>query len=447
MPELLKRLAGPTRPFLRVNGAPYWSKEPHHAGWIVEYSCLQHQWMTGIDVEIIAEGDTFPHNRFYTSAAMLHAFHQGLRAQSFSGVLNYVFSYSLMPRHEQGYVKELAQQKEHYEAISRFIPANYRTVGVRPYYVPYNFERIVLPDQIRSEDLYWPEEPYALQYLARLGIPMTYAEEEGPVLISGYNGIGLSNSELEMLLDQGAMIDGVAAAWLVERGIDIGIVQIAKVRAPAFEKFVDPEICPGNCGESVWLPVAPQEDVFYHCELKESAKTISEFYRLSNEYAYPGIIHYESSSGRRVCILPFDLGGVRKMKQIMYNYLRQEQLARSLAWIGRKPLPATIHHHPDTYLICRLSPEGDRLVIVMQNLSLDPVINPLFQLDPTAVIKGNMELLLDGATAPVRVEDYKYTNDSHFGYLKLELVLKPMGFMALAIQIDAKQESLEKNDN
>lgn len=433
MPELLKRLSGPTRPFLRTIGAPYWSQEPHHAGWIVEYSCLQRQWMKGSDVEIIAEGDTFPHNRFYTSASMLNSFHQGLRAQSFSGVLNYVFSYSLMPKHELGYASKLAQQREHYEAISRFIPESYRTVGVRPYYVPYNFEHIDLTDRTGAEGLHWPDEPYAIQYLARLGIPMTYSDDAGPLLLTGYNGMGLSNRELEILLDQGAVLDGVAATWLLERGIDIGITQISKVEAPTFEKFVDPDICSGNVGEAVWLPMAPREKAFYRCELQQNAKMISMFYRIGNEYAYPGVIHYEGPTGRRICILPFDFGGVRNMRQVMYNAVRQEQLARSIDWVGHRPLLATIHHHPDTHLICRLSPAGDRLVIALQNLNLDPLVNPVFQLNPDICINGELEVLLDGEKSPIILESYKYTNDGQYGYLELELELTPMGFVAIAI--------------
>jgi len=434
MPELLKRLAGATRPFLRTISAPYWSKEPHHAGWIAEYACLQKQWLSETDVEIVAEGDTFPHNRFYTSATMLHAYHQGLRAQSFPGMLNYILSYSLMPHHEWGYANKLIQQREHYEAITRFIPADYRTLGIRPYYTPYNFEHFVMPDSMpEAGSTYWPDEPYTLQYLSRLGIPMTYSEEAGPLLISGYNGVGLSNENLEKLLDQGALLDGVAASWIVERGIDIGITCLVKADAPVFEKYMDPEICSGNVGESVWLPVAPREKVFYHCKLQEEAKEITKFYKVGNEYAFPGMIHYESPSGRRIGILPFDFGGVRNMRQIMYNYVRQEQLAHSIAWVGRRPLPVSLHHHPDIHLICRLSPDTSRLVIVLQNLSLDPLVNPEFQLDSSISIEGGIEMLIDESKEPVRMNDYKYSSHGQFGQLKLELTLPSMGFLALAL--------------
>jgi len=79
MERLLRTLSGGTRPFVRTIGAPYWSKEPHRIGWVVEYTRWQAHWLRKVDVDIIAEGDTFPQNRFHCPAANLNAFNLGIR--------------------------------------------------------------------------------------------------------------------------------------------------------------------------------------------------------------------------------------------------------------------------------------------------------------------------------------------------------------------------------
>ena len=97
---------------------------------------------------------------------------------------------------------------------------------------------IVMPETPQDQTLSWPDEPVAVRYLSRLGIPISY-EGEGPVLLSGYGAAGLPQQELEELLSHGAVVDAVAAKWLMERGMDIGVKWMTAEKAPAFEKYSD----------------------------------------------------------------------------------------------------------------------------------------------------------------------------------------------------------------
>ena len=94
MHELLIKFAGNTRPFLRSIGAPYWSKDPSNTSWIIEYTRLQEHWSKNWDIELMSEGDSFPHTRYHCPATALHAFQQGLFAAGFTSILNYSIVYT-----------------------------------------------------------------------------------------------------------------------------------------------------------------------------------------------------------------------------------------------------------------------------------------------------------------------------------------------------------------
>ncbi|MBP1993747.1 hypothetical protein [Paenibacillus eucommiae] len=432
MDKLLQTLAGETRPFLRTIGAPYWSKESHHIGWIIAYTRLQQHWVKDTDVEIVAEGDTYPQSRFHCSAAMLHAFHQGLRAAGFPGLLSYSLHFSLSPELEDGYVSKISRQQAHYEAISAFCPEGYVSHGVQPVLVPYNMAHMTLPEAGSDFNLSWPDEPVVLQYLSRMGIPISYEDKQGAVVLTGSYAASLSDTELEALLRRGALIDGTAAHWLMARKIDIGITSLIPVEAPSFEQYTDPEVCGKYAGEYMWS-VAGGDVSFFECELKAGAISVTEFMGLRYKRLFPGVIHYENANKQRFCLLPFDLASARYSKQLIYNYARQQQFASSLAWVNRNALYATMSGQPDVYMSCRVSPDSKRLVITVQNGSMDPIKNPQIQLNPEIQICSIIELLQHDQASAVQVEDFVYHRDEHFGYLEIKTEIPPMGFMGVAV--------------
>ncbi|MFD2332875.1 hypothetical protein ACFSR7_26760 [Cohnella sp. GCM10020058] len=431
MERLLRTLSGSTRPFVRTIGAPYWSKEPHRIGWIVEYTRWQMHWLRNIDVDIMAEGDTFPQNRFHCPAADLNAFNLGIRAAGVPGILQYVLHFSFSAGLETGYLEMIEEKRKLYSAIESFCPPHYCSKGVKPSMDPYSFERIKLPESGSTAHYDWPDPPVSLQMLSRLGIPVSHDDDEGPVWLSGFSASSLPHDELMRLLDRGAVVDGPAAQWLIDRGIDIGLMTIRTAETPVFERYVDEGICGKYAGEYMWL-IGYGPSGFYEGELQAGARIVTEFLGLCLKPMRPAVIHYENAEGQRFCILPFDLQEAILSKQLVFNYARQAQLASSLAWINRNALPATLPDHPDVHLMCRAAPDGERLVIVIHNLSLDPIVRPLLQLNPNLRLSGTMEWLnSDGLV--VADPEYRYDVDDRFGYLRLETTLSPLGWMAVAI--------------
>ena len=442
MKVLLRSLAGRTRPFLRLSGAPYWSKDPCHVSWVIEYSRLQASWMRDFDVELFAEGDTFPHTRFHCPATTLHSFQQGLRTAGLPGMLNYGIVYVPSPGFEKGYSSKSAAMSGNYEAISRFFPEEYLDSGITPVAYPDHFAYLALTEVLDDKPLAWPDEPVSIQILSRLGIPIAYdspakltdLRSNGPVFIAGQATVGLSADELGRLLSRGAILDGVAAMCLMEQGVDVGIEKMEIGENADFEYFSHKESCGRHHGEHIWL-LADGKDLFYRCVLRKEAEVITELMGYDRKRLYSGVFHYENAMGFRFCVLPFDLHRSRQSLQLMLNYARKEQLVRSIDWVGRSSLMVSVGGTPDLHVICRISPDGTRMAVALQNAHLDPVTRPVLRLDPRIVVQGPVELLQADAEEPIPSAEYRYWKDDNCGYLMLEASIPPMGLLGIGLSL------------
>jgi hypothetical protein len=442
MQDLLKRFAGGTRLFLRTIGAPYWSKDPSNISWVVEYSRLQKHWTEKWDVELMSEGDGFPHTRYHCPAVTLHAFQQGLFAAGFTGILNYALIYAPHPEHEPGYVNKVAESLKNYAAICRFFPKDYRSVGVQPALLPNNMMAIVMPDKERSissraDQLSWADEPVVLRMLGRLGIPVGY-EGSGPAFLSGYGAAGLPAEELDSLLAHGAVVDAAAARWLVERGVDIGISGMTEEKAPAFEKHTDPEFSGEYVNDNIML-ITGGERIYYNFTTVKGGNSvpriISEFRLNDDAVPFPAVILYENAKKQRFCVLAFDIYNARNGKQLLWNYARQEQLTRCLAWVNRKALPVSVNAVPDAHVMCRVSADGKRMAVAVQNCNLDAVVAPVLRLDPHIQVGQQIELLLPDADEASTTSDFTYKNDGIYGYLALNVTLPAMGLLGVGLVV------------
>ncbi|HUW84812.1 MAG TPA: hypothetical protein VMZ31_18675 [Phycisphaerae bacterium] len=432
--DLVRTLAGPTRPLLRVHGAPYWSREPSLAAWITEYTRLQQHWMRQCDVELMAEGDTWPHTRYHCSAAMLHAFSEGLCASGFPGILNYALVYAPPPGHELGYVDRTARATKRYAAIRKFLPADYVDCGLHVAEQTNTFARRTCPLELdEAVEAARDYHPASVKWLARMGVPLAYRGEDGPVLLTGHSACELGDEPLSRLLGRGAVVDAVAACWLTRRGFDVGIGPDWETILPVFEHFADVEHNGAYGDRHVRLYVGHKR-ACYRFEPGATAVVLGEYVANRRRGLGPSTILYERSDGSRVCVLPFDVEACLRAgegTQILFDYARQEQLTRCIAWVGRRPLAATVNGQPDVHVICRMSPDRRRMAIVVQNAHLDAVERPTLRLDPAITIGDTIELLTPDGEAPEHTRSFRYEADGEYGYLRLDCTLPAMGLLAV----------------
>lgn len=436
MKKLLNTLAGPTRPFLRAIGAPYWSREPYHAGWITEYTRLQQEWCHDLDVEFVAEGDTFPHSRYFCSSAMVDAFYQGLLASGINNFMHYAAVYSPSPDHETGYLEGIASQLDYYKALCEFFPKTYRDLGVSPLYRPNGLFHAELPDKLDSSIVPWSDEPIAMKVLSRFGIPISYRDSTGPVWLSGCGFMGISDEELRQFLRRGIMADATAARWLLKKGIDIGVQSLEEGSSPGFEQYRNENFCGKYHKQNIWL-LTSGDGIYYRANLKETATVVGKFFGDCSGDSHPSVMLYENADGFRFCVYMFDFYRAKSGMQLVYNYARQEQMSRCLAWVNRKPLPVSVNGYPDIRVSCRISPAGERVAISLQNLHLDPLVDPVFKVDASYHPGTSLELLFPGSNERIRVQEgFTFQQFEGYNELKIHCKIQPMQMLGIGLEVD-----------
>lgn len=379
--ELARIIAGNNRPFIRLTGAPYWKNLPTFAT-NIEAERLQNIWC-GKDIELIAEGDTFPRPRHWIPAAELEAFDGILRADGGTeGIMKYIVDYNSSPDYETGYIDRHLRNAGLYEEIeTRF--ANGTIEGLRVFEQKSQFSDIEF-GQDHPIDKFGTYLPLVSQwFLSDNSIPTVYGESDGAALVFGEN----AKSVTEDMMKQGMILDAPAAKILMKRGIDVGIEYMEEVDSPVAEEFPP-------YGE---LTVAgfEQKAGFYRYRLKEGARELSRFYLggdglgvippggIAGNDSFTSCFLYENSKGYRFMVYSFAAETVTVFTGwkhgLFRNYCRQRQLADGVEWLQKKPLPAMCFGNPNLYIFCKR--DGKNLTVGLWNIFADEVIAPEICMD------------------------------------------------------------------
>ncbi len=430
--DLLKALCGSTRPFLRTYGSPYrYFGQISHIGRITEFSLMQAEKLRDLDVEILAEGDTYPHTRYFCPEQLLDSYQKSLYALGFPGVLSYPVTFSAAADHESGYVRKSAQNRGHYQAIRSFFAGDFGDIGVRPLWRPNNIRRMNFDQDGDFRRFSWPDEPAGAYFLSRMGVPLNHFSRSCPVLAAGYALHACSEEELAGLLSNGMILDSVAALELLRRGIDIGVTALVQEDGPQFERYSDPAFSGKYTGENIWL-LSAGGGIYYRAQLKEGTYVISSFSGPGID-GYPAAVLYENKQGQRFLLYCFDMGEADKRgTQLLYNYARQEQLANCIGWLGRKPLMVSLNGSPDLHLICKKAQDGCH-AIGIHNTHLDPITDPALSLDAGLRIPQKIQLLLPDAKEVVETDDFNVMAKGERNILTVKTVIPSMGMLGIKL--------------
>lgn len=359
--ELARELAGNTRPFARISGAPY--HDPNIAA-IVEFSRQQCTWGNGSGVELFCEGDTYPRPRYNVPSRPLELFDLAMVADGTAdGMLQYLFDYNHSLSYETGYARRLLRNRSLRRQVAELF-AGKRGVGVRVFDVMHKLRAWPLPETLNAAEVSWlqakPSKGLASQILSRNSIPTAYGEGAYPVLLLGENARYIPLEDLA----HGAILDGDAAAILQARGIDVGL-EAAEPCKPLAEQFAQ------ECVRGI--------DGFgkMHFVCKHGAQVESRFLPEGSPASY----RYENAEGHRFFVLAFRAYAPGKYQNANYlrSWCRREQLAAAVQWLCGKALPAFVEDAPETLLLT--SSNGKAMAVAVLNLSLDELIDPVIRLD------------------------------------------------------------------
>lgn len=362
--EISKKLAGNTKPFLRLIGAPYWAVKRDFGNRlqdVIELERMELAWCADEDMEIFSEGDVYPRPRFNCPASYLEGFDTALRASGgFDGILKYGLDYTSNANYENGYVKRHIENKEIYKAIDATF-GDKKAVGVRVYESMKKFEHMDVPKAAKGKNLADMFFSPAARMLASNSIPTVYEGSGICGIVFGENAKYIPDEAFK----NGLIIDARAAQILFERGIDVGIEDRTELLCASEEYF--PE-------QNEYVPVSIESGT-YKMKLNSKAKVQSYF--IDNEAKYPASYIYENANGQRFFVFAFD--GYFMHEFLYRQYTRSKQLAQNIKWLSGEDLSAYISGNPDVYVISKS--DGKAIAVGVWNFFADYISEPAIKLD------------------------------------------------------------------
>lgn len=367
--QISRIFAGNTKPLLRLIGATYWATMPtwsiyNRLGTVIELERMELSWC-GDDIEIMAEGDTYPRPRFHVPASYLELFHTAMLADGGTdGILKYALDYAASPEYETAYVDATCKNRELYRKIQTVF-SNKTACGVRIVEKQNKFKTMEIPEE-RAGDYNVIDHFFspAAKMTSSLGIPSTYTGNDGYSIIFGENARDLNVD----LLRNGAVIDLTAAQILQKVGIDVGLVNVGKKVRPYEEYFVE---------DDMYVLARYSANIV---EIQPSAKVASQFLYTEGgkEQRAAASYYYENAQGQRFLVFAFDMH--YNDESAYRTYTRGNQLIKACEELSGKPLPASIEKCPDMYMMCKKDDEG-ALAVGLWNIFADKVGDPVVTLE------------------------------------------------------------------
>ena len=372
--QIAQLLAGKTKPFYRLIGAPYWGAlrtwglRPAES---IELERLEATRRENSDIEMFSEGDVFPRPRFRVGAAYLEGFDTALRAAGCTdGILKYALDYTSHPQMETGYRKAHEHNRDVYEQIDRLFSGK-EPVGIRVWDKAAKYADMTIPAVMENscsvEDMAFSP---AVKMLTSCSLPVTYGAPHCAGAAFGEDVKAVPKEQL----GSGLILDLRACELLMEQGIDVGIEQIGEERKSGRE-------------HTLWDDnhVALDDNARVRTvKLKPNAKIESTFVCEDDEI--PASFRYENKDGQKFFVLCFD--GYFNSDALFRTYARAKQLAEAAAWLSGEALPAVCFGNPDLYI--QTKQNGNRLAVGLWNFSTDEIFEPTVQLTKSGTVTGTI---------------------------------------------------------
>ena len=353
--ELAKILAGKTRPFVRLIGAPYWAAEKNWGNRledVIELERMESSWTKTGDIEILAEGDAFPRPRTRCPASYLEGFDTAVRAAGCTdGILKYGIDYFSNTDYETGYAAFHERNKELYCGIDRLFGGK-TCCGVRVY------ETAAVNKDINIENMFFSK---AARTLAYNSVPTVYEGQGVCGIVFDENARHLPAEAFE----NGLIIDIAAAEILMSRGIDVGIEKIG-------EPLTD-GVCERFRNDDNYILTDGAQ--IYDVRLKNGALILSD--TETSHGIIPMSFRYENGNGNRFLILNVNTRSDRD--NVLKHYARSRQYAENVQWLSGTKLPAYAYGNPELYVLCKK--DNNTMTVGLWNFFADTALSPTVELD------------------------------------------------------------------
>ena len=364
---LAKILAGNTKPFLRLIGAPYWAAQRSFHGMrlaaVCEYERLQQHWCADEDIEIFCEGDTYPRPSYVVPAVYLEGFDQVMRAAGGSdGILKYMMDYISSPDYELRYVSGHMADRQLFEVLEREF-AGKKAIGPTVYVPMKTFALSHYPGE-RPDDRCIPA---VVRFVSDNNIPVRYDAGEDATFIFG-DAAELAGEEQ---LKHGAVLDITAAEILTRRGIDVGLAETCGEISPAEELYLHENETVGVMGGK-WISAKPASGAHIDSVLTGADMSGADC---------PGVYTYENAAGQRFAVYCFraqECCETGTDRGLFRGWRRASQIRRLLPWLSGREPDAICEGAPDLYMLA--GRDASSMTIALWNFGADAVPQPIVKL-------------------------------------------------------------------
>lgn len=402
--ELTHILAGSTKPFVRLTGAPYWVSNQRFGRQtmqtILEFMRAQYVVCLKEGIEAFTEGDTYPRSNYHTSSSYAECYDIAARISDDMDSFKYHYVYS-NHAYEKRFLEHHRRNMKLYEQIANAFNNKHAT-GIKVYEELRKFKNYDLPDSFIGENKLMKRVSFfdSQKLLTSNGIPTTYYGDGIGGIVFGENAKYVDLS----VCNKGLILDAQAAYIFASRGIDTGIVSYETIlaRDELFENYENVE----TFGVSSVCKM----------ELREGIKAQS-YYDYNCE-KIPASYLYENENGQRFLVLGF-VGADQDDKSSMYwSYSRGEQIADSMKWLCGNELPARCTGHPHLYLLAK---ENDKSMAVgCINFHTDETFDATVRLSRD--VENVRFINCQGKQADARTVVIDYINSNSFAGFEADFV-------------------------
>lgn len=397
-----RALAGPnTRPAIRVCGTRYSSHDCAQTLPMVFWHAIWSAEHLPPDFELFHETDTYPHTRYFASAAFIKGLLYSAFAMGCDDTLFYGTQYLDDPLEETGYFDMLRTHRKKLDAFREAVQDG-EMDGWQLVFRPDGSFSLPLKDH--TDPAVSLESMGAM--LACMGLPYT-TRERSVKFLSGLVVASMSDAELLNILKSAVLIDSTAARLIAQRGFsDLLGVDIEKLDNLTFsQEHILPSAGVEHLkGRKIYnLAFIPWgfEHTPYVRLVPRGAEVLTEYCDPAGRSVQPGLTRFVNREGGRVAVMAGCMWHNRNSN--MLSYRKKEILRVLYQWLNNgTPLPAAVLNAPNLWLLFNRCP--DYGVILLNNLTSDPLPGPELALAPEYLNREIQELDMDGNWKTLRVE-------------------------------------------
>ncbi|MDD4189860.1 MAG: hypothetical protein PHI28_00895 [Mangrovibacterium sp.] len=368
--EMVTRaFAGNTRPVVRLYGTSYSSDDAQSLPENIFHALYSRQHLPD-DFEFLHESDTYPHTRFFMSAAKIKSLMTAAFSYHFDDSLFYATQYLDAPLEEEGYCEMFRAERKRWSALKEVVK-DCRVAGCEIVHKPFGH----IANPYKGGNPGNPSNAW-IAVAGRFGIP--YTSIGGKVkLVSGNLVTTMDDQEIKEMLSGGVFLDGKAAFHLCEKGWGEWIgadVRPGKEASFCYEGIRSEAGYRNIQGQLmynlIFAPAGSEGGSFYEMNPLGQAERITDFLDQDEKPVVPGLIRFGNKWGGRVAITAFNLEGNRS--SAVFNYKKKEIVRQTIEWLGKGPLPVFVTNHPNVFCICNRSDSGSFAVVTLISLCSDP---------------------------------------------------------------------------